>query len=132
MDKVAREVAEADFERFCEMLAAYSEAPDLKDEEDRKSFNENKGRFIKAVMSGSLVVADDGTATYTPSIGGAPFVFREPTAAMVTAIDRHKMSHSVTKQLAMIASFAGRPEGEIGKLPVRDMRVLNSIVNGFF
>lgn len=132
MDKVAREVAEADFERFCENLAAYSDAPDLKDEEDRKSFVENKNRFVAAVMNGSLVVADDGNATYTPSIGGAPLTFREPTAAQLLAVDRHKQSHGMAKQIAMIASFSGKTEQEIGKLPMRDIRVLNAVTNGFF
>lgn len=132
MDKVAREVAEADFERFCEMLAAFSDAAELKDEEDKKSFLENKNRFVAAVMSGSLVVADDGSATYTPSNGSSDLTFREPNAGQLLAVDRHKQGHGIAKQIALIASLSGKTEAEIGKLPMRDIRVLNAVTAGFF
>ncbi len=131
MDKVAREVAEADFERFCEMLAAYSDAPDLKDEEDKKSFTENRNRFVGAVMNGSLVVDDNGCATYTAS-NGTQLRFAEPTASQLLAVDRHKQGHGIAKQIAMIASFSGKTEAEVGKLPMRDMRILNAVTAGFF
>lgn len=130
--KVAREVAEAEFERFCEMMAAYADAKNLKNEEDVKSFNEQRERFIGAVMNGSLVVEDDGTAVYTPHSGGAPMRFGEPTAANLIVADRFKRDANMQKQIALLASMSGRTEKEIGALSARDMRVCGALTAGFF
>lgn len=130
--KVAREVALQDFERFCHMMAAYSDAESLKAEEDIKSFEENRDRFVGAIQAGSLVVESDGTVTYTPSNGGSDLKFSEPLAYHLLAVDRYKKDQNMHKSIALIAALTGKTESEIGKLPQRDMRVLNAIVAGFF
>ena len=133
--KVAREVAEADFERFCEMLDAYSSADDLLNEEDVKSFEDNKGKFVRAVMNGSLVVEEDGTPVYMPRMGdwSTPLRFTEPDAGMISvSVDLGKEREKMRKQIALIAAMTKRTPQEIGRLKQRDFKICNMIVGGFF
>jgi hypothetical protein len=131
MEKVSREVAESEFGRFCSMLEAYSDADSLNSDDDRQEFNDNRERFVSAVMRGSLVVDESGEVTYTAK-NGLELHFSEPTAGQIVAVDRHKKDHNAAKQIALIAALSGKTEREIGQLVQRDMRVLNAIVAGFF
>ncbi len=106
--KIAKEVAEAEFDRF-------SEAMDLNlnttvmDSEDLTQFNKQKDRIIQAVQSGALVFNEDGEAVYTPQHRNTkqkdPITFHERTGASLMAMDGKKKGHDVAKTFAVMGDM---------------------------
>ena len=79
-DKIAKEVAEQDFNRFVEAMALEVDPTNM-DEDDHKGFTQQKDRIIRAIMSGSLVVNDNGEPVFTPqrTNDADAITFHEPT-----------------------------------------------------
>jgi len=125
---IAREVAENDFNRFCESMDIDNDTAQMT-EEDAKEFNENKEILLKAVMDGRLVFNDDGEPEYTPKRGSFPnpLVFKEPTAATYTAMDRQKTGQDVGKMLALMDAMTKSTPGTCSRLANVDFKVARSI-----
>ena len=54
-DKIVQEVAEAEFERFAELMDL-DVNPSGMDAEDKKGFDQQKERIVSAIRSGSLAL----------------------------------------------------------------------------
>ena len=123
---VAKEVAEEEFERFLEAMDLDFNEDEM-DQEDKQEFTKNKGRFIKAVERGRLVVNEKGEPVYSPTDGSDPITFHEPTGAHFLSSDRKKKNHDVAKMYAVIAATVGDGEARVLALPERDQKVIRAI-----
>lgn len=63
-EKVCQEVAEQEFERFCQTMRIDTSVNES-DAEESKDFTTLKNKLVKAIQSGDLVIGDDGKPTYT-------------------------------------------------------------------
>lgn len=123
---VALEVAEQEFERFLESMDLQFDLKAM-DDDDRKGFEVNKARFLKAVQRGSLVVNERGEPVYRPTAGDA-ITFREPTGATLMAIDSVKKGHDVAKSFAVLAEMTRTPRDVFAKMVQRDLNVCQAVL----
>lgn len=130
--KVAREVAQDEFNRFCDSMDIDNNT-DAMTEEDAKSFEEPKGVIIRAIMEGSLLINDDGEPEYTPK--NSPKVgnltFREPNGADYMAMDRKKEGQNIAKMWTLAESVTKSSPGTIANLRNRDLKVVRAIMQLF-
>ena len=130
--KVAREVAESEFERFTEAMDLDVDETRM-DEDDKKSFGELKDRILRAIEQGHLVFDDEGQPVYTPRAGAStqPITFHEPTGASFMAMDTKKKDQNVGKMYAVMADMTHRDAKVFSSMPNRDLRVCQAIVTLF-
>lgn len=130
--KVAREVADAEFERLCETHRIETDTSELT-EEEKKDWLELRGAIVKDIMTGSLVVAEDGAPSYSAS-GGATvtqFTFHAPTGATLLALETYAGGKNIANFMAAMADMARVERGEFAKLPMRDVNALMRIAKLF-
>lgn len=128
--KVATEVAEADFNRFTEAMD-FNLDPKGWDDEDKKSFNDNKAIIIRAVEQGRLVFNENGEPVFSPSDGGDSFKFREPRGSDFTATDLKKQGHLIAKTNLMLARMTKQPLERFENMVNRDYKVCGAIISLF-
>ena len=129
---VAREVAEEEFNRFCDDMDIDRDLSKM-DEDDTKGFNDNKDLIVNAIMDGRLVLNDDSEPVYTPKRGKQdnPLTFREPTGATFMAMDRKKSGQDVGKMIALMDEITRSAPGTCARLKGVDFKVARSIVTLF-
>ena len=107
-NKVDKEFAEVEFDRFTESMDLDLDTSDM-DAEDLTAFNKQKSKIVKAIMFGSLVVNDNGEAVYTPrnerSKHKEALTFHERTGASLMAMDGTKKNHDVTKTYKVLGDM---------------------------
>lgn len=107
-DKIALEVAEAEFDRFVELMDLDLDTADM-DAEDLTGFNKQKNRIIRAIQRGHLIVNEKGEAVYTPfnpaSKHKEEITFHERTGASLMAMDGKKKNHDVAKTYAIMGDM---------------------------
>jgi hypothetical protein len=131
--KVADDVAEAEFERFGEAMDLDFDKSHM-DEEDKKGFDDLKRIILRALKDGSLVVNDDGCPVYKPKhpdSGDGPITFNEPKGAALKETDKKKKGHDVGKTYAFAAAMTGENESRFSNMASRDLKVCLAIVNLF-
>jgi len=124
-NKISLEMAEQEFMRFGDAMDLDFDT-DFMDEEDRKGFEANKRRIVKAIMSGAMVVNDDGCPVYTPqkAVGDVNAItFYEPTGATYMAMDRKKKTEDMGKMIAVMADFTQTSSGILSKMKNSDFKV---------
>lgn len=127
--QVAAEVAESEFERFCDAMDIDTDPLEM-DEEELKGFAATKRALIKSMCAGQLVIDEAGRPVYTPRLGDnrTPIVFSEPTGASYMAMDSKKKSHDVTKMYAAMADMTGQPIVRFSRMANRDIKVCQKII----
>ena len=130
MEKIALEVAEAEFDRFADCMGLDVDTTDM-DPEDRTALNKQKGRIIRAVQSGALVFNEDGEAIYTPqhkrSKNKDPLTFHERTGASLMAMDGKKKGHDVAKTYAVLADMCKVHPSTFAGLVGSDIKVCEAL-----
>lgn len=129
--KVAKEVAEQEFERFLKTMELDIDVKGL-DDEDRTAFFEAKTRIVNAICVGTLVVNDAGCPVFTDSDGGTPITFLEPTGAALMATDTKKQGHDVGKMFRFMAETTGESPERFAKMRNRDVKICMAIASLFF
>lgn len=124
-DKVALEVAQAEFERMCSARRVDIDESKMS-EEDRESFVDLRDKLVAAICEGSLVVADNGTPTYTPR-SGEPITFHPATGATFMAADDIKEGKNVRKTVAMMTEMTRSKQGAFATLEAHDFKVCLSL-----
>lgn len=126
---IAREVAEQQFDQFCEDMDIDNNVEKM-DEDDAKGFNTQKELIIVAMMDGRLVLNDDSEPVYTPKRKGFdnPLTFREPSGADQMAMDRKKSGQDVGKMFSMMDSVTKSVPGACSKLKGPDLKVAQAIM----
>jgi len=129
---IAPEVAEAEFNRFC-VANELDVDESAMDREDRKGFTQTKRKIILAMLSGSLIINDDGMPEYTPqrSKNKTPVIFREPTGAAMMAMDRSKKDEDVRKMFGTLGEMTGTDSKIFSLMHVRDLQVLLALATLF-
>jgi hypothetical protein len=129
-NKVAREVAEQEFERFAEEMDLDLDTSSM-DAEDLTAFNKQKGRLIRAIERGSLVINENGEAVYTPANPGSkhqdPITFHERTGASLMAMDGKKKGHDVAKTYAVMADMCKVHPSTFAGLKGTDVKVCEAL-----
>jgi hypothetical protein len=128
-EKVAKEVAEADFERFLEAMDLDPDRGRM-DADDVKSFEDVKAKFVRAVQRGQLVVDEKGQPVVTTS-DGKTLTFYEPTGASFTAMDSRKKGQDVAKMIAMMGDMCRVGPAVFAGLKNRDFKICQAIVQLF-
>lgn len=133
MEKIVKEVAEQEFDRFAEMMDLDFDESSM-DEEDLKSFQQQKRRLVLAIQSGSLVIDEKGQPVFTPqrSDNLDPITFYEPTGASLTATDKRKKGEEMAKMFALMASATRTAPVTFSKMKMADFKVCQAIINLFF
>lgn len=124
--KVARDVAEAEFQKFAE--AMYLDVdPEGLDADDRKGLEAGKRAFVRACMDGLLTVNSNGEPVFTPQTGGDPITFHEPKGAAIMARDSKKTGHDQAKLVATMVAMTDVKEERFKAMPGRDFKTCEAI-----
>jgi hypothetical protein len=123
-DKIAREVAEQEFDRFVEEMDLDLESGT--DDEDKAEVDKHRGRLVRAIMGGSMVVNDSGELVYT--VGEQVLTFREPTGADLQAQDAKKAGQDFGKLFAILASITGTSAKTFAAMKSRNLNVCTSVM----
>lgn len=124
---VDKQTAELEFERFAEEmdldLECYSD-------EDRASLEVNKGRIVRAIMAGALVIDEKGQPVFTParSKNPEPITFYEPTGATYMASDGTKKGHEILRANKLLADMTRTHAATFAKLANSDYKVCQSLL----
>lgn len=107
-NKIAKDVAEQEFDRWADEMDLDIDTADM-DQEDLTAFNKQKRRIVQAIERGALVISEDGEAVYTPSNPKSkhrdPITFHERTGASIMAMDGKKKNEDVRKTYAVMADM---------------------------
>ena len=127
--KISESVAESEFERWADAVdIEYDEK--VFDEASKNEFERNKTILVREIQRGSLVISDEGEATYTPwkkrTKDKTPMTFREKEAGDLVIGDRKGMG-DVTLTINLIARLTGRPFDSVKGLAGRDLTVVQTI-----
>jgi hypothetical protein len=130
-DVVALEAAETEFDRMC-----VSRRVDIDIEAmepgDRAMFLAYKRQVVDAIRRGALVVAQDGTPTFSPASGDrSPIVFYQPTGATYMAMDAYSNEKGMMRTVAALTEMTRSAKGAISKLEAADFQICTSLANLF-
>ncbi len=129
-NKIAPDFAEAEFNRFGEMMDLDFDKSKM-DSEDATSFDKLKNRLVTAIMNGSLIINDDGEAVYTPRNSKSkykePITFHERTGADLMTMDRGKKNHDMAKTYSIMASMCKVPISTFSGLVGIDGKICEGI-----
>jgi hypothetical protein len=127
--KVATEVAEAEFARFLATFDLdWGETAAL-DDDERKSFEQMKAPVIRAMTRGTLVIDGNGEPVFTATDGFNPITFREPKGK---AVLNNKGDGSGARMGALMVALTGESALRFDGLPLRDLKVCMAITNLVF
>lgn len=133
MSTVAKEVAEAEFDRMCAARRLDVDESDM-DADDLEKFTDIKKNLVKAMMRGELVVNEAGDPVFTPPVPGAkPLTFHKPTGATFMAMDSKdgKYKGNMTATAASITEMTKTTPGDVSKLEGPDFQLCCRLANLF-
>lgn len=125
---VARDVAEAEFDRFLEDMDILVDESTLS-EEELNSFRGQRERIIQAITKGHLVINDRGEPVYTPyrTENVEPLTFHERTGASIMAMDGKKKNEDVKKMYAVMGDLCKVHPNTFAKLRGADIKTCEAI-----
>jgi len=131
-EKVARDAAQADFDRFIEKMDLDVE-PEGMDDEDLQAFKSAERVMSRAIRKGRLVVNAEGEPIYTPVMGASkdPIIFHEPKGSTYSAMDQKKKGHDISKMFASMAEMTQTSAVTFENMHGRDLKVCQAIVTLF-
>jgi hypothetical protein len=129
MEKVDKDTAEREFEKFIERMDL-DVSPEGMDNEELASFRDSRRRFIDAVQDGRLCVNDNGEPVFTPGTGNdmSPVTFYEPDGAALLAADSAKKNHDMEKTVLLLCAITKTNKDRFAKMPGRELKVCLAIV----
>jgi hypothetical protein len=130
--KIAKEVAEKEFERFADAMDLDVDEKEMS-EQELDAFMPHKLVLLKALQRGTLVINDNGEPAFTPKMSenSKPLVFKEPTGAALMAMDRRKSNESMARLYAMMGDMTSTNANTFAKLAWRDLKVCQAITTLF-
>lgn len=127
---ISKEMALDEFERFADCMDLYLE-PDEMDDEDRRDFFKIRGRLVRAICNGSLVIDNNGQAVYTPqnddSKHKTAITFHERSGATVIAQDGKGKNAEGKKTYAMMGELTRLHERVFSGLVGIDIKICQDI-----
>lgn len=130
--KVDQETATVEFNRFTESMDLDVNLAEMSEEEEAE-FKKHRGRLIKALQVGSLVINEEGEPIFTPQRGETetPIIFQEPRGSAIMAMDQKKKGHEVGKLYAIMADITGQTTGTFSKMKMSDLKICTAITTLF-
>ncbi len=129
-NKIALEVAEAEFARFADAMDLDLETADM-DAEDLTAFKRQKNKILRAIQRGNLVFNDNGEAVYTPSNARSKhtesITFHERSGASLMAMDGKKKGHDVAKTYAVLADMCKVHPSVFAGLVGQDVKICEAL-----
>lgn len=128
-DKISRDMAEAEFERFCDENFIDTDLTGL-DQEDVDAFEAHKLRIVKAICIGWVTIDDDATASIeiSPELS---LSFKSPNSSALMAADSVKPGKDIAKLNAVMASIVGKSPKTFAAIPMKQYQVCASITTLF-
>jgi hypothetical protein len=126
--KIAREVAETEFERMCTAHRIEHDAE--RDEAEQKEWNDMKAPLVRMLMRGSLIIAENGNPTYTPS-GGAGLTFHQATGATWIALETYAGAKNMSNMIAAMAELTHTDRASLSKLDAADFQACLKVTGLF-
>ena len=123
-DKIAKEVAEQEFKRMCELARVDTDENEM-DEESKAAWRALKASLVKLICKGDLVVAPDGKPTY------AGITFSAPTGATMMALETYPENKKIGNMAAAMCDMTGSDAGAFSRLHAKDFNVCSKICNLF-
>lgn len=127
--KIATEVAEAEFDRFVEAMDLDVDTSKM-GEDDAASFETQKRRIVAALCDGSLVINEDGEPVFTPRTVEVPkgsITFYEPTGASLMASDGKKKDDRVKAMYAVMGAMTRQHPSVFANMKRRELRVCEAV-----
>lgn len=129
--KIAKEVAEAEFDRMCVAFRIDCSTDEL-DEKELAEWTEVRGKIVQDLRTGALVVGEDGKPTYTPPVAGADsLTFHPPTGATLMALETYAGEKGISNLVAAMADMTRRDRGLFGKMARPDFQVCSRLAGLF-
>ena len=130
MEKLDRESAQREFDRFAEEWDLETDLGAMEDE-DRKSYEAQRDRLLKAIRSGALTIGDGGIPTFTPKHApceGTPLTLKVPTGSTYMSMDRFKDRQAVHKMHAVLAEMTEQVPKFFSSMDARDLKVPQAVL----
>lgn len=130
--KVDKDTAEAEFQRFVDMMDLDIDVETL-DDEDKEALKTNKRKILKALRRGSLVINDEGEPVFTPRVSARTeaITFYEPEGKSFMASDGKKKGHDIRKSYAIMADMTKTNVQTFSLMKNRDLDVCLAVINVF-
>jgi hypothetical protein len=119
-EKVAEEVAEADFVRMCETFRIDLDPASMTKEES-EALAEQRAGIVRDMMRGRIVVGTDGRPTYHPDVGKA-LTFNPPTGATLMALETYPGSKNIANTIAAMTEMTESKAGVFATMSAQDVK----------
>lgn len=132
-NKISIEVAEAEFDRFMDLMDLDNDSKSI-DSKDQAEFDKNKDRIIRALMKGSLTINGQGEPVFSPTRSPGiktDLTFYEPSGATLMAMDRKKEGQNMSKIFSVMDDMTKSPAGTASKLIGNDYKIGLAVVTIF-
>lgn len=135
-EKVNRETAESDFDRFAEAWCLDTDTAAMKDE-DSDSFEGLKRKLVSAIMGGHLDVDGSGGTVLTyrlrfPQTGGlTELTMHVPSGAALVAFDKLKERQAIGKLNAYMAAMCSTNPAMFVQMDGRDLKIFQAVATIF-
>lgn len=130
--KIAKEVAEKEFEKLCAERHIETDLTDFTDVE-KLQFGVRKARILRLMMAGSLVLEEKTKdPLYTPQVtkseaGEALPALRFHRATAAVLMEGDQTNGPVERLLAMATALTKSPDGYLAKFEVPDFRAVDEV-----
>jgi hypothetical protein len=118
--KVALEVAEAEFERFCKALRLRKALAGVS--------SDARVDVLSAMQDGRLVVDEKGRLVFRPLDDGDPLTFHPPRGADLMAMDQKPEGQKIAALHAVAASLTRDHEKRFSNMDLRDAEIVYAII----
>ena len=131
MHKIDFEIAEQEFNRFCDLWEIDNDVENMNDE-DRNAFNSQKFKIINSIKRGRLILEDDESLTYIfarPELSGCETIkISRPVGSGLIAMDRYKDREGMHKTYAVLGGMTGKDASFFSKLDGIDLKLFMAVI----
>jgi hypothetical protein len=130
---IPKDVAEEEFNRWLECNYLDDNWDELV-EDGKRDAEIDKSRIMKFIMTGDIVIDEDGLLTFTPvrSKDRSPVSFRDPDGRTLAVTDKMPEHKIVAKMNEALCDFTGKPKAYFLKMKRNpDYKICLSIITIF-
>lgn len=130
-EKISREIAEADFDRFCDMARLDFDRP--RNTSERRDLDDDRASFIYFVEKGRITVDEEGYPTVHTDSEELPAVRfgKRPRVTSLRAMDKVKKNNDNGKMIAMMADTLMIPSAKFNTLEYADFEIVSLVFSLF-
>jgi hypothetical protein len=127
-NKVDRETAENEFERWAEAMDLDLDFDGM-DENERRDTESDRRLVIRAIQNGSVIIDEEGALLYTPRKRqlDQPIKFSEPSGAALLVMDKKKKHAEIGKLYASLAELTKTSVLTFSKMHFADLKVVLAV-----